>query len=69
MEERGPETEGEAQEDFSQVENIQPCVILEGDSLEPQLTDTPRSVQDRSDFPVTVVDESTVGIHNDALLE
>ena len=37
--------------------------------LVPQSTGTPRSVQDRSDFTATVVDESTVGIHNDSIME
>ena len=65
--ERGPETEGEAQEDFSQAENIQPVRRLGRRLvLVPQSTGTPRSVQDRSDFTATVVDESTVGIHNDS---
>ena len=68
--ERGPETEGEAQVDFSQAENIQPVRRL-GRRLVlwPQSTGTPRSVQDRSDFTATVVDELTVGIHNDSIME
>ena len=67
---RGPETEGEAQEDFSQAENIQPVRRLGRRLvLVPQSTGTPRSVQDRSDFTATVVDESTDGIHNDSIME
>ena len=70
VEERGPETEGEAQEDFSQAENIQPVRRLGRRLvLVPQSTGTPRSVQDRSDFTATVVDESTVGIHSDSIVE
>ena len=65
--ERGPETEGESQAAFSQAENIQPMRRLGRRLvLVPQSTGTPRSVQDRSYFTATVVDESTVGIHNDS---
>ena len=59
------------QEEFSQVENIQPVRLGRRLVLVPQSTGTPRSVQDRSQFsspvdePTDVVRESfAIGSHH-----